>query len=57
MQPTATDAAWSVYLSVTTMSCAKKAEEIVMPSGVQTQVRPRNGVLGEGSDHPGERGN
>jgi len=57
MQPTATDAAWSVCLSVTTMSCAKKAEEIVMPSGVQTQVRPRNGVLGEGSDHPGERGN
>jgi len=53
MRPIATDgAAWSISLSVTTVSPAKMAEPIVMPFGILTWVGPGNHVLGEGPDPP-----
>ena len=46
MWPIATDGvAWSVGLSVMTVSPAEVAEPIVMPFGVWTRVGPRNYVL------------
>jgi len=49
MQPVATDGSsvvcLSAYLLVTTVSPAKTAEPIEMPSGMWTQVGPRNCVL------------
>jgi len=53
MRPIATDgAAWSISLSVTTVSPAKMAEPIVMPFGILTWVGPGNHVLDEGPDPP-----
>ena len=45
-----------VCLLVTTMSCAKMAEQIKMLLGLWTWVAPRNHVLGVGLDSPGGRG-
>ena len=47
----------SVYLSVTLVSPAKKAEPIVMPSGLRTWLGPRDHVLDGGSDPPWEGAN
>jgi len=40
-----TQVAWSVYLSVTLVSCAKMAAPIEMLFGLRTAVGPRNHVL------------
>jgi len=42
--------AWSVGLSVTTVSCAKMAEQVVTPFGMRTRVDPGNHVLDGGPD-------
>jgi len=59
-QPIVTSVLWSVCvcvcLLVTTMSCAKMAEQIKMLLGLWTWVAPRNHVLGVGLDSPGGRG-
>ena len=54
MQPIASDVAWSVCLWVITMSCPKTAELLSVPFVMWTRLGPRDHVLGEGLDPPGE---
>jgi len=55
MRPIVTDhVAWSVCLSVTVVSPAKKAEPIEMPFGLWFQVGSKNHVLNGVQIHPWE---
>ena len=52
MQPIVTEVAWSVYLLITTVSCARMAEPIKMLFGVWTRVGSKIHILGGGLEPP-----